>query len=183
MQQFDLPVSGAAPPLAVRRFLPPAGMAAQGSVVIGAAFCVPQTFYAPFAQWLATQGWAVTTFDYRGQGASLHGPMRAVRADLHDWVRDYGAVIAHAADALPGRLNELNDRLEVMIGADEIAHECTSRKRSMISLLTASGGVALVRLLRNLVRVCSILVSPVQLRAKTSKGAMSRASAACNAVM
>lgn len=103
MQQFDLPVAGAAHPLAVRRFLPPAGTVPQGSVVIGAAFCVPQTFYAPFAQWLAAQGWAVTTFDYRGQGDSLHGPMRAVRADLHDWVRDYDAVIAHAAGALPGR--------------------------------------------------------------------------------
>ena len=103
MQQHALPVSGAAHPLAVCRYLPPAGTAPQGSVVIGAAFGVPQTFYARFAQWLAGQGWAVSTFDYRGQGASLHGPMRAVQANLHDWARDYDAVIAHAAEALPGR--------------------------------------------------------------------------------
>ncbi len=103
MQQLALPVPGAAHPLAVRRYLPPAGTQARASVVIGAAFGVPQGFYARFAQWLAEQGWAVSTFDYRGQGASLHGPMRAVRADLHDWARDYDAVIAHAAEALPGR--------------------------------------------------------------------------------
>ncbi|WP_313075646.1 alpha/beta fold hydrolase [Melaminivora sp.] len=103
MQQHALPVPGAAHPLAVRRYLPPAGTPPRGSVVIGAAFGVPQTFYAPFAQWLAGQGWAVSTFDYRGQGASLHGPMRAVQANLHDWARDYDAVIAHAAEALPGR--------------------------------------------------------------------------------
>ncbi len=55
-----------------------------------------------FAQWLAGQGFRVTTFDYRGQGDSLQGPMRAVRADLLDWARDYEAVISAARAALPG---------------------------------------------------------------------------------
>ncbi len=101
MEQFTLPQPGA--PLALRRYAPPQGEPAQASVVIGGAFGVPQTFYAPFAQWLAAQGYAVTTFDYCGQGASLHGPLRAVRADLLDWARDYDRAIADAADALPGR--------------------------------------------------------------------------------
>ena len=39
---------------------------ARGSVVIGGAMGVRQDYYAPFAQWLAGQGWRVTTFDYRG---------------------------------------------------------------------------------------------------------------------
>lgn len=102
MQQLTLPVDDGVS-LALRRYAPPPGVVARGSVVIGGAFGVPQSFYGPFAQWLAGQGWAVTTFDYRGQGASLHGPMRAVRADLADWARDYDSVIAHAARELPQR--------------------------------------------------------------------------------
>ncbi len=75
--------------------------AARASVVIGGAMGVRQDYYASFAQWLAGQGFRVTTFDYRGQGDSLQGPMRAVRADLLDWARDYEAVISAARAALP----------------------------------------------------------------------------------
>ncbi len=78
----------------------PAG-APRASVVIGGAMGVRQDYYASFAQWLAGQGFRVTTFDYRGHGDSLTGPMRAVRADLLDWARDYGAVIAAARAAQP----------------------------------------------------------------------------------
>ena len=56
-------------PLAVRVF--GAEGITRGSVVIGAAMGVRQAYYAPFAQWLAGQGWRVTTFDYRGMGDSL----------------------------------------------------------------------------------------------------------------
>ena len=69
------------------------------SVVIGGAMGVRQDFYADFARWLAGQGFRVTTFDYRGHGDSLVGPMREVRADLFDWARDYEAVIAAARAA------------------------------------------------------------------------------------
>ncbi len=74
---------------------------ARASVVIGGAMGVRQDYYASFAQWLAQQGFRVTTFDYRGHGDSLVGPMREVRADLFDWARDYEAVIAAARAALP----------------------------------------------------------------------------------
>ena len=43
---------------------------AQGNVVIGGAMGVRQDYYANFAEWLAGQGWRVTTFDYRGSGDS-----------------------------------------------------------------------------------------------------------------
>ena len=76
--------------------------AVHASVVIGAAMGVRQDFYAGFAAWLARQGFRVTTFDYRGHGYSLQGPMRAVRATISDWVRDYEAVIAAAQAARPG---------------------------------------------------------------------------------
>ncbi len=75
----------------------------QGSVVIGGAMGVRQDYYTPFAQWLATQGWRVTTFDYRGSGDSLEGSLRGFKADLFDWTRDYEAVIDHAHAALPTR--------------------------------------------------------------------------------
>jgi predicted alpha/beta hydrolase len=78
----------------------------QGSVVIGGAMGVRQDFYAPFAQWLAGQGWRVTTFDYRGSGESMEvpgGSLRGFKADLFDWTKDYEAVIDHAHAALPDR--------------------------------------------------------------------------------
>ena len=87
--------------LAATRF-DPAG-APKACVVIAAAMAAPQSFYAPFAQYLASQGFTVWSFDYRGTGESLQGSMRGVGADLTDWYsRDYDAVINLAADAHPG---------------------------------------------------------------------------------
>jgi len=71
-------------------------------VVIAAAMAVPQSFYAPFARYLASQGFTAWTFDYRGTGESLPGSMRGVKADLTDWyARDYDAVVNLAAEAFP----------------------------------------------------------------------------------
>ena len=77
----------------------------RGSVVIGGAMGVRQDFYAPFAQWLAHQGWRVTTFDYRGSGDSAPAghSLRGFKADLFDWARDYASVIDRAHAALPDR--------------------------------------------------------------------------------
>lgn len=87
-------------PLAGYRFDPDG--APKASIVIAPAMAVPQSFYAPFAQYLASKGYAVWTFDYRGTGKSLQGGMRGVKADLTDWVvRDYDAVVNVAADAHP----------------------------------------------------------------------------------
>jgi predicted alpha/beta hydrolase len=74
-----------------------------GNVVIGGAMGVRQDYYAAFAQWLSGQGWRVTTFDYRGSGASMPEgrSLREVDADLFDWAKDYEAVVDHAHAALP----------------------------------------------------------------------------------
>lgn len=78
--------------------------AARGSVVIGGAMGVKQDFYAPFARWLAAQGWQVTSFDYRGMGDSLPpGGLKGFHADLFDWARDYETVIDHARAQLPSQ--------------------------------------------------------------------------------
>ena len=88
--------------IAVRCYEPSG--APRASIVIGGAMGVRQSFYEPFAHWLAQQGLAVWTFDYRGSGDSLNGaPLRSVKADLFDWARDYEAVIDAAKAALPAQ--------------------------------------------------------------------------------
>ncbi|MBE7417469.1 MAG: alpha/beta fold hydrolase [Ideonella sp.] len=78
----------------------PAGQP-KAAVLIAAAMGVTQDYYAAFAQWLAQQGYAALTFDYRGSGASLPPArsLRGFRADLFDWARDTDAAI----DALLAR--------------------------------------------------------------------------------
>jgi predicted alpha/beta hydrolase len=85
--------------IAARVFDPPCEP--HGNVVIGGAMGVRQDYYQPFAEWLAEQGWRVTTFDYRGAGDSAPQSLRGFRANLDDWTRDYEAAIDHAHAALP----------------------------------------------------------------------------------
>ncbi|MGE5651840.1 MAG: alpha/beta fold hydrolase [Bacillota bacterium] len=86
--------------LAARRFAP-AGRA-KAVVVMPTAMGVKQEFYFPFAQFLAQQGFAVLTFDYRGAGASVpprfSHSLRGFKADLHDWAEDYNAALRAARD-------------------------------------------------------------------------------------
>jgi predicted alpha/beta hydrolase len=74
---------------------------AKGAVLIAGAMGVKQDYYAEFAQWLAAQGYAAMSFDYRGMGESLPAgrSLRGFRADLFDWARDIDAAI----DALLAR--------------------------------------------------------------------------------
>jgi predicted alpha/beta hydrolase len=74
----------------------------EGNVVVGGAMGVRQAYYEPFAEWLAAQGWRVTTFDYRGSGDSAPQKLKGFKADLFDWTRDYEAAIDHAHASLPG---------------------------------------------------------------------------------
>ena len=95
--------SGAAQ-LAIRVYVP--AIPARASVVIGGAMGVRQDYYAAFAQWLAAQGFRVTTFDSRGMGDSLPGTaggssLRGFKADLFDWASDYETVVDAAKAALP----------------------------------------------------------------------------------
>ena len=101
MQEQQLQVDPATR-IALRVYEPIDGMPPRASVVIGGAMGVRQGFYAPFAEWLATRGLRVTTFDYRGSGASMEGrSLRGYRADLFDWARDYEAVIDAAKAVEP----------------------------------------------------------------------------------
>lgn len=73
----------------------------RAAVLIGGAMGVRQDYYAPFAAWLAKQGFATLTFDYRGSGASLPAgaSLRGFDADLFAWARDMDTAI----DALAAR--------------------------------------------------------------------------------
>ena len=89
-------------PLAVYRY--DATGPVRGHVIIAAAMAVPQSFYAALARHLATRGYTGWTFDYRGIGESLTGSLRAVKADLSDWLaKDFDALLHHVSEISPRR--------------------------------------------------------------------------------
>ena len=88
--------------LAARCFTPPSGEVRR-VVVIATALGVPQMFYWDHARWLAKQGCAVITFDWRGMGLSAPKVMRGYQADLLDWAeRDAPAAVDEAVRRFPG---------------------------------------------------------------------------------
>jgi predicted alpha/beta hydrolase len=63
----------------------PDGAASGIAVSIHAATAVPRDFYAPFARFLATRGYKVVTYDYRGIGGSRPRTLRGFPASARDW--------------------------------------------------------------------------------------------------
>jgi predicted alpha/beta hydrolase len=55
------------------------------AVVLASATGVMRKYYAPFARYLAEDGCAVVTFDYRGIGDSRPDSLRGFAARMHDW--------------------------------------------------------------------------------------------------
>ncbi|HJV76515.1 MAG TPA: alpha/beta fold hydrolase, partial [Noviherbaspirillum sp.] len=84
--------------LAATRFAPQSS--AKAVIVLPTAMGVKQDFYFPFAQFLAQQGFAVLTFDYRGSGTSVpdgfRRSLRGFKASLFDWSEDYNAAVRAA---------------------------------------------------------------------------------------
>jgi predicted alpha/beta hydrolase len=90
--------------LAATRFAPAGKPGA--TIVIPGAMGVTQDYYEPFARFLAEQGLAAITFDYRGMGRSIpeshRRSLRGFQADLFDWAeRDYNAVLRYAKQWQP----------------------------------------------------------------------------------
>lgn len=76
----------------------------KGAVLVVPAMGTPQVYYESFATWLASRGFTVATFDYRGIGASRAGKLSGFRADILDWARlDCAAVM----DALAAQAHDL----------------------------------------------------------------------------
>jgi predicted alpha/beta hydrolase len=73
----------------------------KAAVIIPSAMGVAQQFYTQFAQWLAGQGYHVTTFDYRGIGLSAPPSLRGFPVNIFDWAEDCAAVIDAVKSQLP----------------------------------------------------------------------------------
>ncbi|HWK74064.1 MAG TPA: alpha/beta fold hydrolase [Povalibacter sp.] len=71
------------------------------TVILPSAMGVAQKYYASFAQWLATQGYRVVTFDYRGVGLSAPSSLRGFRMDIFDWAHDCAAAIDLVGERWP----------------------------------------------------------------------------------
>ncbi len=79
------------------------GAPPRAAIVLHGATGVPQRFYAAFAAWLAAEGHACLTYDYRDFGASASGPVRRARATMVDWgLRDQPAAQAKLEALVPG---------------------------------------------------------------------------------
>ncbi len=77
----------------------------RAAVLVAPAMGVKQDYYAGFARWLAGQGYAVLTFDYRGMGRSRPAGLRTLRqldADLFDWAADTDAAIEALTERATG---------------------------------------------------------------------------------
>lgn len=122
--------------LAARYYRP--AQFARGAVLIVPAMGVPQSYYTPFAGWLAGQGYHVMTFDYRGMGESLQGALRDVEADVMTWARlDVAAVLQKLTDRSEGLpLTWIGHSLGGQILPFVPGHERVAR---MITVGTGSG--------------------------------------------
>ena len=62
------------------------------AIVLHGATGVPHRYYRHFASWLAGQGYACLTYDYRDFGASANGHLRQSKATMAEWgVKDQSA--------------------------------------------------------------------------------------------
>lgn len=61
---------------------------ARASVLVNPAMAVRREYYAPFASFLANEGFRVLTYDYRGIGGSRPAKLRGFPATAHGWGED-----------------------------------------------------------------------------------------------
>lgn len=102
MQDLDLAAASGSR-IAASLFVP--AQRPRATVLIACAMGVKQDYYSDFAAWLARQGYAALTFDYRGVGASrpeaMRHSLRGFDADLFDWADDVDAAIEHLTRIAP----------------------------------------------------------------------------------
>ena len=96
-------------PVVVNRFAP-AGTP-RGAVLVAPAMATRASYYAPFAGWLAGQGFLVYTFDYQGYGASARTPLKEVTADILTWASDAALVVDHVRADIDATVPDNGTRL------------------------------------------------------------------------
>ncbi|HRC58875.1 MAG TPA: alpha/beta fold hydrolase [Kofleriaceae bacterium] len=90
-------------PLAATLYLP-TEQRPERVVIVACATAVRRGFYEPYARYLAAQGCAALTFDFRGIGGSLVGPVQRSEATILHWGElDFPAVV----DAMVERFTDL----------------------------------------------------------------------------
>jgi predicted alpha/beta hydrolase len=87
-------------PLAASAFLP--AVPVESWVIVNSATAVPRTYYARFARFLAEQGFAAVTYDYRGIGGSRPRRLRGFEARMRDWAQLDAAGVVDWLDARHG---------------------------------------------------------------------------------
>ena len=76
--------------------------APRGAVLINSATAVPRKIYRGFATYLAENGFAVVTYDYRGTGGSRPKSLRGFNVGMRDWAAlDVAAAIDHVRMVWP----------------------------------------------------------------------------------
>ena len=110
----------------------------RGGILIVSAMGVERGYYAPFARFLAGEGFAALTFDYRGVGESRPRSLRGFSADVLDWARlDCGRALAEVV-AIAGEApvdwigHSLGGQIFPFVPGRE-------RVRRMITVATGSG--------------------------------------------
>jgi predicted alpha/beta hydrolase len=88
-------------PLAARWYAPP--QPGHAIVLVAGATAVPQRFYRPFSTHLASRGYEVLTFDYRGIAESRQGSLRGFHATMQDWGADLQAAFELCQQRASGR--------------------------------------------------------------------------------
>lgn len=71
----------------------------RGAVLIAPAMATPARFYSAFAWWLAGQGFAALTFDYRGLAS--RAAMKSETGDLMRWYGDAASALEHLVEDAP----------------------------------------------------------------------------------
>lgn len=74
----------------------------KAAIVLHGATGVPHRYYRHFAAWLAEQGYACLTYDYRDFGGSAQGHLKRSRATMAEWgVQDQSAAQAYVEARFP----------------------------------------------------------------------------------
>ncbi len=77
-------------------------MPPRAAVVVNSATAVPRKIYRPFAAYLAEQGFAVLTYDYRGTGGSRPPSLKGFPARMRDWAAlDVAGALDHMRQVWP----------------------------------------------------------------------------------
>jgi predicted alpha/beta hydrolase len=117
--------------LAATLYEPAPGQELDAVVLVNSATGAPRGYYDAYARYLAGQGFAVLTYDYRGMGGSRPKSLRGFRArmlqwgqedqvGLIDWIRDHLRprhllVVGHSVGGQMVGLASNNDRVDALL--------------------------------------------------------------------